>query len=108
MEAQFAVWSVMDPVAKYYLAMAALTEPQMDLLDGIVPDEPDKTSYNTMKRALIATDQLTPYQQVDRLMAMEPLNSRKPSELLVDMQKLQPAANNAFFAWTFLQCLQRD
>jgi hypothetical protein len=84
-EAQFAVRGVTDPVDKYYLVMAALTEPQMDLLDGLVPDEPDETSYATIKRALVATHKLTAYQQVDRLMAMEPLGGRKPSELLAAM-----------------------
>jgi hypothetical protein len=77
-EAQFAVLGVTDPVNKYYLVMAALSEAQMDLLDGIVPDEPDENSYNNIKRALVATHALTPYQQVDRLMAMEPLGGRKP------------------------------
>jgi hypothetical protein len=62
-------------------------------------------AYNTIKRALVATHALTPYQQVDRLMAMEPLGGRKPSELLAAMQKLRPAADDVFFAWAFLQRL---
>jgi hypothetical protein len=58
-EAQFAVRGVTDPVDKYYLVMAALSEAQMDLLDGVVPDEPDKNSYNTIKQTLVATHALT-------------------------------------------------
>jgi hypothetical protein len=107
-EAQFAVRGVTDPVDKYYLVMAALTEPLMDLLDGLVPDEPDETSYATIKRALVAMHKLTAYQQVDRLMAMEPLGGRKPSELLAAMKKLRPASDDAFFAWAFLQRLPRE
>jgi hypothetical protein len=79
-----------------------------DLLDVLVPDEPDKMSYATIKRALVATHKLTAYQQVDRLMAMEPLGGCKPSELLAAMQKLRSASDDAFFAWAFSQRLPRE
>jgi hypothetical protein len=104
-EAQFAVRGVTDPIDKYYLVMAALSEAQMDLFDGVVPDKPDKNSYN-IKPALVATHALTPYQQVDRLMAMEPLGGRKPSELLAAMQKLRPAANDASLPGPFYSASQ--
>jgi hypothetical protein len=41
-------------------------------------------------------------------MAMEPLGGKKPSKLLAAMQKLRPAADDAFFAWAFLQRLPRE
>jgi hypothetical protein len=57
--------------------------------------------------ALVATNTLTPYQMVDKLMAMEPLGGRKATELLTAMQKLRPPTDDQFFAWAFLQRLPR-
>ena len=41
--------------------------------------------YNRLKEALLASHQLTDFQRVELLLAVEPLSSRKPSELLADM-----------------------
>jgi hypothetical protein len=46
--------------------------------------------YEIVKNALVASHSLTPYQKVDKLMAMEPLGGRKPSKMLDSMQKLRP------------------
>jgi hypothetical protein len=55
----------------------------------------------------VATNTLTPYQMVDKLMAMEPLGGRKATELLTAMQKLMPPTDDQFIAWAFLQRLLR-
>jgi hypothetical protein len=47
----------------------------------------------------VATNTLTPYQMVDKLMAMEPLGGRKATELLTAMQKLRPPTDDQLFAW---------
>jgi hypothetical protein len=107
-EAQFAVRDIMDPVDRYYLVMAALAEPQIDLVSNILPPAPEETSYDLIKNALVASHSLTPYQKVDRLMAMEPLGGRKPSEMLAAMQKLQPPKDEHFFTFAFLQRLLRE
>jgi hypothetical protein len=61
-----------------------------------------------LKAALVATNTLSPYQMVDKLMAMEPLGGRKARELLAAMQKLRPPSDDQFFARAFLQRLPRE
>jgi hypothetical protein len=51
---------------------------------------------------------MTPFQQVDQLMAMEPLNGRQPSEMMSAMLKLRPPKDEYFFTWAFLQRLPRE
>jgi hypothetical protein len=41
-------------------------------------------------------------------MQLEPLNGRKPSDMLVDMEKLKPADDKQYFAYMFLQRLLRE
>jgi hypothetical protein len=107
-EALFALKNITDPIDKYYLVLTSLTELQADLVSNVVEQEPDDTSYTRMKDALVANNSLTPYQMVDRLMAMEPLGGRKAIELLAAMQKLRPPKDDQFFAWAFLQRLPRE
>jgi hypothetical protein len=45
---------------------------------------------------------------VDKLMAIEPLGSRKAMELLTTMQMLRLPRDDQFFAWTFLQLAHDD
>jgi hypothetical protein len=71
-------------------------------------EEPTQESYAKLKAALVVTNTLSPYQMVDRLMAMEPLGGRKATELLTAMQKLRPPRDDQFFAWAFLQRLPRE
>jgi hypothetical protein len=44
----------------------------------------------------------------DRLFNMEPLNSRKPTELLAAMNKVRPADDAQLFVYLFLQRLPRE
>jgi hypothetical protein len=59
-----------------------------------------------VKAALVASHSLTPYQKVDKLMAMKPLSGRKLSEMLAAMQKLRPPKD--FFTHAFLERLARE
>ena len=67
-------------------------------------------AYSKLKEALLSSHHLTDFQRVELLHAMEPLGSRKPSELLADMLELCPIdqQNNIFFSVLFLQRLPRD
>jgi hypothetical protein len=107
-EALFVLKGVMDNVERYYQVMAALTEELADMVGSVVDEEPTQEAYARIKAALVATNILTPYQMVDKLMAMEPLGDRKATELLTAMQKLRPPTDDQFFAWAFLQCLPRE
>jgi hypothetical protein len=107
-EAQFAIREITQPVDKYYLVMSALSELQVDMVSSVLRPEPDQESYGRLKAALVASHTMMEYQKVDKLMAMEPLGGRKPTELLAAMQKLRPSQDEAFFAWAFIQRLPRE
>jgi hypothetical protein len=104
-DAQFAIRDIVDPLYKYYLVLGALSEANVDIVRHIVEEEPDATSFQWLREALVSTHILSDYQRIDRLFASEPLNSRKPSELLAVMSKLQPADHKQYFAYFFLQRL---
>jgi hypothetical protein len=107
-DAQFALRRVTDPLEKYYLVLDALSEANVDLVRHIVEEEPDATSFQRIRDGLVAAHVLTDYQRIDRLVALEPLNGRKPSEMLAEMNKLKPADNEQYFAYFFLQRLPRE
>jgi hypothetical protein len=88
--------------------MSALSETQVDMVSSVLREEPDQESYGQLKVALVASHTMSDYQKVDKLMAMEPLGGRKPTELLAAMQKLRPPRDEAFFAWAFMQRLPRE
>jgi hypothetical protein len=74
-EALFMLKGVTDNVKRYYQVVAALTEELADMVGSVVDEEPTQESYARIKAALVATNTLTPYQMVDKLMAMEPLGA---------------------------------
>jgi hypothetical protein len=74
----------------------------------VADPNPTEETYERVKAALISARAMTPFQQVDKLMAMEPLNGRQPSEMMSAMLKLRPPKDEYFFAWAFLQRLPRD
>jgi hypothetical protein len=107
-EAQFMVRAITDPVDRYYVVMAALSEQQSELVSNILDEEPTADSYQLLKAALLSSHTLTPYQMVDRLVSMEALGGRKPSELMAAMQKLRPPKDEHFFVYHFLQRLPKE
>jgi hypothetical protein len=107
-DAQFAIRGVVDPLDQYYLVLGALSEANVDMVRHIVEEEPDDTSFRRLREALVSSHILSDYQRIDRLVTMEPLNGRKPSELLAAMSKLKPADDKQYFAYFFLQRLPRE
>jgi hypothetical protein len=107
-EAQFMTKNITDGLEKYYLVLAALGEAQVDRVDKVLQDEPDEASYQKLKDCLLATHTLTPFQMVDRIVNMESLGGRKPTELLAAMNKLRPKDDYHFFAYHFLQRMPRE
>jgi hypothetical protein len=77
-DAQFALRRVTDPLENYFLVLDALSEANVDLVRHIVEEEPDATSFQRIRDGLVAAHILTDYQRIDRLVALEPLNGRKP------------------------------
>jgi hypothetical protein len=107
-EAQFVVRGIADPVDRYYVVMAALSEQQSELVSNVLEEEPSAESYQLLKAALLSSHTLTPYQMVDKLVNLEPLGGRKPSELMAAMQKLRPPKDEHFFIYHFLQRLPKE
>jgi hypothetical protein len=107
-EAQFAVKGITSGVEKYFLVLASLSETQVDKVMAVTEEEPTEESYDRLKAALVASHTLTPFQQVDRLVNMEGLGGRKPSELLAAMDKFKPRDPNSFYAYHFLQRMPRE
>jgi hypothetical protein len=89
-EAQFVVRGVNNPLDKFYVVLTALSKANMDRVKHIIKAEPDKHSYQNLKDGLVASHVMSDYEKVDKLVNMMPLNGRKPSDLLVDMEKLKP------------------
>jgi hypothetical protein len=104
-KAHFTLRGVTDPVEKFLVVLTALSEEQADRVKAIVETEPSATSYTAIRNALVS---LTPFQLVDRIVNMEPLGHRKPTELLAAMAKFWPAEDHHFFAYHFLQWLPRE
>jgi hypothetical protein len=107
-EAHFTLRRVTDPIEKYLVVLTALGEAQADKVKSIVEASPTAASYETLRTALIASHQLTPFQRVDKIVNMPPLGSMKPTELLTAMAKFRPEEDHHFFAYHFLQRLPRE
>jgi hypothetical protein len=75
---------------------------------AVTEEEPDEESYNSIKDALLAMHTLMPFQQVDKLVNMEGLGGRKPSELLAEMDKFKPKDMHSFYAYHFLERMLRE
>ena len=109
-EAQFQLRRVWAQEEKFCHVTAALDKMSLKKVVHLVVTPDPLQPYNKLKEALLASHQLTDFQRVELLHAMEPLGGRKPSELLADMWELCPANQheNIFFAMLFLQRLPRD
>jgi hypothetical protein len=107
-EAQFTIRRVTCPLEKYYAVLTALSEANVDRVRHIVEADPTVDSYENLKGGLVASHVMTDYQKIDQLLQMEPLNGRKPSDMLVEMEKLKPADPDQYFAYMFLHRLPRE
>jgi hypothetical protein len=107
-DAFFALRGITDNVEKFYMVLCALSESNVDAARSIVEAEPTQDSFRLLREALVSTHTLSEYQMVDHIVNMEPLNGRKPTELLAAMSKFRPADDKHFFAYHFLQRLPRE
>jgi hypothetical protein len=97
------VKNVTEAADKYYLVLASLGEAQVERVHNVLDEEPGENAYQKLKDALLATHTLTPFQMVDKIVNMEPLGARKPTELLAAMTKFRPKDT-----YHFLQRLPRE
>ena len=109
-EAQFQIRGVVAQRERFCHVVAALDKESFKKIVHLVTNPHHIAPYDGLKEALVASHQLTDFQRVEQLVAMEPLGGRKPSELLADMWELCPADqhNNIFFVALFLQRLPKE
>jgi hypothetical protein len=90
---------------KYYAVLTAFSEANVDRVRHVVEAEPTEDSYNNLK---VTSHVMSDYQTIDQLLQMEPLKGWKPSDMLVELEKLKPADMNQYFAYMFLHRLHRE
>jgi hypothetical protein len=61
-EAHFTLRRVTDPIEKYLVVLTALGETQADKVKSIVEASPTAASYEALRTVLVASHQLTPFQ----------------------------------------------
>jgi hypothetical protein len=109
-EAQFMLRRVTSGVDRYCHVLTTLPCSSYRLISHLVEDIPSEESYTVLKEALMQAHQLSDYQRVELLSKVEPLGSRKPSDLLAAMIELCPRQHldSPFFLYFFLQRLPRE
>ena len=109
-EAQFQLRGVTSQSERFCHVAAALDKDSFKKVVHLVTNPSQLVPYDRLKEALVASHQLTDFQRVEQLLAIESLGGRKPSELLADMWELCPADqhNNIFFVALFLQRLPKE
>ena len=106
-EAQFYLRRVTSEEERFCHVTTALDKQSLKKVVHLVVSPHPAAPYIKPKEVLLASHQLTDFQRVEMLHAMEPLGSRKPSELLADMLEMCPVdqQSNIFFTVLFLRRL---
>ena len=86
-KAQFKLRKVTSQEEPFCHVTAALVKQCLKKIVHLVSTPKLIFPYVRLKEALLASHQLTDFQRMELLLAMEPLGSRKPSDLLTDMWK---------------------
>jgi len=109
-EAQFRLRNVQAEVDRFCLVTQALHKETVRQVMHLVADPDPVQPYTLLKQALLSSHVLTDFQRVEQLLAMEPLGSRKPSQLLAAMLEVCPRDEHGskLFAALFLQRLPRE
>jgi len=106
-ESRFRLHGVEAEQLRFDLLLSSLTKEALSAVMDVV-ERPDLLQpYTVLKNRLLAAHQLSDYQKIARLHKMEPLGSRRPSELLAAMLELCPRGHedSIFFVHLFLERL---
>jgi len=109
-ESRFRMRDIYDEWSRYDHVVSSLSKDSLRLVLDLVTSPPEDDPYTTLKARLLDSHQLTDYQRIEQLLAMDSLGSRKPSELLAHMLELCPAGEETtkFFAFHFLHRLPQE
>jgi len=109
-EGRFRLNNVWSEQNKFDLLINALPKESTSLVIDIIENPPATEPYAALKQRLLSAHQLTDYQKIAKLLKMEPLGGRRPSELLAAMMELCPRGQerNIFFTHLFLERLPAE
>ena len=109
-EARFRLNAVQDEQVKFDLVVNALSESSAGPALDVIERPSASCPYTVLKHRLLSAHQLTDYQKISKLLRMEPLGGRRPSELLAAMMDLCPRGEegNIFFTHLFLERLPAE
>ena len=109
-EARFRLNHVEGEQLKFDLLVNALPVDVVAAAIDIVERPPAEFPYTALKHRLLSANELTDYQKISRLLKMEPLGGRRPSELLTAMLDSCPRGQetNIFFTHLFLERLPAE
>jgi len=109
-ESRFRMRNIFDEWVRYDHVVSSLSKDSLRLVLDLVTSPPEDDPYTTIKDRLQVSHQLTDYQRIEQLLAMDALGSRRPSELLAHMLELCPAGEETskFFAFIYLHRLPQE
>jgi len=109
-EARFRLNAIHDEQVRFDLLVNALPEATSSLAVDVIERPPAAYPYTALKHRLLSAHEMTDYQKIARLLKMEPLGGRRPSELLAAMLDLCPRGqeSNIFFTHLFLERLPAE
>jgi hypothetical protein len=97
-DAQFVIRRVTCPLEKFFAVLTALSA-NVDRVRHMMEADPTEDFYINLKEGLAASHVMSDNQKIDQLLHMEPLNWQKPSDMLVEMDKLKLADVQQYFAY---------
>ena len=106
-ESRFRTRRIFDEWDRFDLIVAALDSDTILSVHHLVTSPPEDEPYTALKEGLLHNHQLTDYQRIEKLFAVETLGSRKPTQLLSQMMELCPEGEqqSKFFVFLFLHRL---
>jgi hypothetical protein len=90
-EGRFRLRNIQDEQTKFDLVLSALPSDIVAQVLDVIEEAPEGGQYVYFKDQLLRSHQLSDYEKFDRLVKMEPMGGRKPSQLLHDMLEFCPA-----------------
>ena len=87
--------NIEDEQVKFDLVVNALPKECLRTVLDLVTNPPEEDANEAIKERLCEHHNLTEFQRVEKIHAMEALGGRKPSELLHEMLELCPSGNVA-------------
>jgi hypothetical protein len=101
---------IYDEWDRYDHVLSALSKDSLRLIMDIITAPPEDDPYTELKNRLLSSHQLTDYQRIEKLLSMESLGDRKPSEMLAHMLEMCPPGEEKtkFFAFHYLHRLPQE